>query len=75
MDRYLKDIIKQVKDDKFVSVEKHDDNLFCLYSEQAWRVKRAKTRLESELKDIIFFFGNDPNENVAFFAMEQKNVQ
>ena len=70
MNHLLRSMIKEIKDDKLVIVEEHDNNLFCLYSEQAWRVKRAKARLESELEDIIFFFDNDPNENVAFFAME-----
>ena len=62
---FLNDIIN----DRYVAIEQHDDDLFCLYSECKWRLNRAEKALR-EADIFIIFFRNDPHETVRFFTIE-----
>ena len=66
MDKLTRKELKNVINDRFVSIEEHDTNLYCLCSESVRRTQRAQKRVETAFEGIIEFYPALNNDNGDF---------
>ena len=66
MNKLTRQALTNVIKDKFVSIEEHDTNLYCLCSESVRRTQRAQKRVEESFAGIIEFYPALNNDNGDF---------